>query len=109
MRRLRMAKMSDPWTAIGTLVGGGGTLGLIAALLVFVTRNAIATAVTQAGNRELERLRGELNRSLETYKHELQQERERERDAAAHILEQFKAELSLGAEVRRHVAARKVD
>ncbi len=79
--------MSDPWTAIGAVIGGGGVLGLIAVVLVFVTKGAIEKSVSQAGSRELEKLRASL----------------------AEDLERLKTDLTFGAEVRRQAAIRKVD
>lgn len=52
------AVMGDPWSALATIIGGGGTLAIIAVVLVFVTKGAISLAVVQAGNREIQRLRG---------------------------------------------------
>jgi hypothetical protein len=101
--------MSDPWTSIVTLVGGGGTLAAIAAIIVYVTRGAIATAVTQAGAREIVRLKDELERALAKDKQAFDRELARERDNADRLLEQFKSQLTLEAEVRRQVAAKKVD
>jgi hypothetical protein len=63
-----------------------------------VTKEAIAKAVTQAGNREIERLKGDLASQLEEKKQAFTKE-----------MEQFKAQLTLEAEVRRQVGAKKVE
>jgi hypothetical protein len=101
--------MSEPWTLIATMIGGGGTLTLIAAILVHVTKGAIATAVTQAGNRELVRLKSDLETQLAEKKAAFTREFERERQQASLLLEQFKAELTFEAEVRRQAAVKKVE
>jgi hypothetical protein len=119
--------MSDPWTSIGAIVGGGGTLGLVAVILVYVTKGAIAKAVTQAGDREmarlkdalatelqakhhafeqvLERLKGELARDLEKERQTFAREVESDRQEFARNLEQFKAQLTSDVEARRRDAA----
>lgn len=95
--------MSDPWTSIGTVIGGGGALALIAAIAVFVTRGAIATAVAQAGAEEIERLKGQLAKELEKERQSFAREVQRESQEAARALEGFKADLALAAK-RREIA-----
>ncbi|SRR5579883_1003875 len=89
--------MDQVLTWIAGIVGGGGALTLIAAGVLYVTKGAIAKAVSQAGERELARLKGDLDKEAVKHKAEL------DRD-----LEQFKAQLTLEAEVRRRVAEKKV-
>jgi hypothetical protein len=80
--------MSDPWTTIGSLVGGGSVvLALACTILVYVAKGAVAAAVAQAGALEIERVKN----ALETQ------------------LEHFKVHSMLEAEVRRQVAAKKVE
>ena len=100
--------MTDPWTTLGPLIGGGGALAVIAALIVYVTRAAIATAVTQAGAREMERLKSVLAKEMEKERQAFTREIERDKQEAARALEEFKATLTLDAEVRRQAAAKKV-
>jgi hypothetical protein len=104
-----MTTATDLGTWLATIAGGGGILVAIAGGLLYVTRNAIATAVHQAGAREIERLKGELAQALEKERQAFAREVQRETHAAARALEQFKAQLTLEAEVRRQVASRRVD
>src|ERR1700722_1756091 len=94
---------------LATVAGGGGFLALLAGGLLWLTRSAIATAVAQAGTREIERLKGDLAKELEKERQSFTRDFEREKQKAARELEAFKATLTLEAEVRRQVAARKVD
>jgi hypothetical protein len=89
--------MDDALKRIGEMLGGGLALALVVLVLLYIVRGAVATAVTQAGSREMERLRGEIQGDLQS-----------KRDAAAQALEQFKAGLTLEAEVRRQTAGKKV-
>jgi hypothetical protein len=90
--------MSDVLKFIATIVCGGGALGVIGLCILYLTKAAITTAIAQAGAKELVYLRGEIDAQLAAKRHEFER-----------ALETFKSELSLGAEVRRQVAARKVD
>jgi hypothetical protein len=96
---------------LATIIGGGGALSIIAGGILWTTREAISKAVTQAGLREIERLKGDLAKELErerqTFARDLERERqafardtERTRGLAAKELESFKAELTLAAECR---------
>jgi hypothetical protein len=100
--------MNDLTSWIAAVVGGGGALTVLAGGILYVTKEAIAKAVTQAGDREIERLKGALAKELEKEKHTFAKELEREKQEAAHALELFKAQLSLSAELRRQVATARV-
>jgi hypothetical protein len=94
--------------SVATGLAGGVGLGAIVLALLFIVRGAIATAVTQAGAKEIERLKGQLAGELEKERQAFARELEQTRNAAARALEQFKTELTLGAELRRQVAAARV-
>lgn len=94
------------WLVTGA--GSGAVLVSLAAGVLYVTREAIATAVQQAGAREIERLRGELAGQLEKERQAFTRELERERQAANRDLEKFKTDLASEAEVRRQVATQRV-
>jgi hypothetical protein len=87
------------------LVGGS----VAVAVLLYMTRGAIAVAVDQAAKREIEKYRGDLARELERERQAFSREIEREKQGAAQALEGFKSELTFGAEVRRQTAMRKVE
>ena len=122
--------MTGFWGSVGTDLEnflGGAT---VIALLIGLSRKAIAIAIQQAATKEIESHRAALAVSLEavraTYARELEAERQeaarmleayksvlastadQQKNAAAQQLEAFKAQLTLGAEVRRQVAAQKV-
>lgn len=92
-----------------TLLGVGGGTGAFLLILAFVVRGAIAAAVKQAGAEEMARLQAKLNEELESKRQQFQTELEEVRARASLSLEEFKSELQLASEVRRQVAARKVD
>jgi hypothetical protein len=77
--------MTDLTTWIATVVGGGGALALIAGGILYVTREAIAKAVTQAGNREIERMKGDFASQLEEKKQAFTTDLERERQDASRV------------------------
>ncbi|MGH7434835.1 MAG: hypothetical protein ACRENE_04100 [Polyangiaceae bacterium] len=115
-----MTTPEDLWTVLAATVGGTTVLTAAAGALIYVTRGAIAVAVTQAGAREVERLKGDLAKDLERDRHAFAKDLERERMAFARelegdrqrttaALEQFKAQLTLDAETRRQAAAKKVE
>jgi hypothetical protein len=63
----------------------------------------------QAFSRDLERERQAAATTLEQYKSALSQEAHRERQGMERALEEFRTQLTFEAEVRRKVAAKKVD
>jgi hypothetical protein len=83
---------------IAVIVGGGGALTAIGVIVLYITKGAIAAAIKQAGDREIAQL-----------KHELAQVLALERAEAERSLEQFKAQLTFEAEVRRQAATKKVE
>ncbi len=93
--------MKEVLIGLAAMIGSGGVLSLIAFGLLNIVKGSIATAVKQAGDREIERLR-----------HDLGREAEREKQAIAKLatieIKRVEVGLSLEAEVRRQVAARKV-
>jgi hypothetical protein len=101
--------MADPLTLLATLFCGAGSLAILGFGILYVTKGAIATAVAQAGAREIERLKGELAKELERERQAFARELERERCEAGTALERFKTELTFEAEVRRQVAGKKVE
>jgi hypothetical protein len=78
------------------------------AAVIYIVRGAVATAVQQAAARELETLRHTFTRELEEARQTFTRQIEQERADAQRALEGFKAELTLAAETRRHVAAARV-
>ncbi len=90
--------MSELLKEIAAIVAGTGILGVVALGLLYVIKGAIATAVTQAGAREMARLRGEIEKELE-----------REKQQGNVTLELFKSQLTFNAEVRRQAATHKVE
>lgn len=82
-------------------------LGIVACLLI--TKGAIVVAVHQAGRRELEVLKSQLEERLSARREEFERELSRATEYSAQQLEAFKAELQLATEVRRQAAAKKVE
>ena len=101
--------MDDILKSIGAIVGGGATLGVVVFGILWMVKGSIATAIQQAGTREIERVKGEIAADLENERQSFSREVEREKRDAARDLESFKAQLTLDAEVRRQAAAKKVD
>src|SRR4051794_38158020 len=97
---------------VGSLlgVGVGAALGIV--LFLWLARAALERAVEQAQQRSLENYKSDLQRALQQERAFAEQAFARELDErrvlAQRDLESFKAELTLAAEVRRHVAAQKV-
>jgi hypothetical protein len=89
---------------VASLGGGGFSLAIL-----YMVRGAIATAITQAANREMETLKAKFAEQLEEKRQAFAQDLERERHLAASALEEFKADLTLKAETRRHVASKRVE
>ena len=101
--------MSDAAEAVVTILGvGGGTAGAVL-ILANMVKNSIAVAVQQAGQRELVRLKSDLDESAAEKRRQFDSTMEDFRRSAARDLESFKTELQLAAEVRRQVAAKKVE
>jgi hypothetical protein len=97
--------MDDALKWLTTLLGGGG----VTLLLFYGVRGAIAAAVTQAANRETEGLKARFASELEEKRQAFARDLERERGAAARDLEGFKATLTLRAETRRQLAAKRLE
>ena len=83
---------------LGQVLGIPVAAAFAVAVAVYIAKSALAKAVEQAGQQELERLRNSLSKELEAQKAE-----------AARTLESFKAQLTLEAEVKRQMAQRKVE
>ena len=101
---------------IGSFVGGG----TVVALLLWLTRNAIATAVKHAAAKEIEAYRGEIQTKLEaikdSYARDIERDRqayardlERDRQEAARALEEHKNVLANATEQQRHAAAQQLE
>jgi hypothetical protein len=93
---------------LNTVIGVGVPSAAVIIMALGVSRWAIASAVTHAAQRELERTKADLQQTLEASKHQFARDLAAQQQAAARDLERFKAELTFTAEVRRTVAARKV-
>lgn len=124
---MRYRARMDWDAAIGGFLGAGS----VAAGLLAFGKNMFLEALKHGAARELETLRrdhakelqelkrdhdAQLEASRQNFIRELERDRERlqnqiegARAVAAHQLETFKAELTLAAEVRRQVAARRVE
>lgn len=95
--------------SVTTLLGVGGGVAAVILVLALIVRGAISTAVTQAGRAEIVRLQGVLAESLEEKRQAFHQALDAARTEGARDLESYKAELQLASEVRRQLAARKVE
>ena len=100
--------MMDLANALGSFLSIGLGGALTVAFFLYLARAAVARAITQAAQMEIEKRKAELAKGVEEYKQTLARELEEVRARAAKDLETFKAELTLAAEVRRHVAALRV-
>ncbi len=114
---------SEPFTAIATIVGGSTALAVVAAILIFVTKGAIATAVEQAAKLEIVRVTKALDADLDAKRNAFTREQdgikaelatagskevERLRGELQKELARFNAHLTFDAEVRRHAATKAV-
>ena len=104
---------------IRTVLGVSVGTAVAIAVILYVVRHAVAKAVELAGQKELERLKCELAKDiddkrnsftleLEAKREAFARELETQRRAAAREIEEFKAELTMAAEIRRQVAAERV-
>lgn len=89
----------------------GTTVGSTALIIIAIStaRSALGKAIEQFAARELEKYRSDLAKDLERERQAFALDLERQRSAAAVELEKFKTELTSGAEMRRLVAARRLD
>ncbi|MGH7434244.1 MAG: hypothetical protein ACRENE_01050 [Polyangiaceae bacterium] len=101
--------MKDALETLEKALSLGFGAAFATAAILYVVRGAVAKAVELTGERELEQLKDQLAKQMETERQRFTAALERERSAAAKDLEAFKADLTLRAEVRRQVAAKKVE
>lgn len=123
--------MGDQLAAVGVLLGVGGGTAVAILVVALAVRAAIAKAVTQAGDRELARLKSSLDAQLDEKRRAFQREIENEKAAAARELgalqasaareletlrsgaasdlERMKSELTLGSEMRRQLAIKRIE
>jgi hypothetical protein len=101
--------MSPALKIIASILGQtAGSVALVWIALL-IARGAIVKAIDQLAAREIEKYRSELARELERERQAFMVDLERQRSAASVELERFKTELTSGAELRRLVAARRME
>jgi len=94
---------------LGTALGLTGFGAVLFALALWITKGALVKAVEHAAAKELETMRHGFAKELADKRESFERGLQTARDGAARDLETFKAELTLDAEMRRQVAARRVE
>lgn len=92
-----------------TLIGFGGGTGAAILILALIVRSALEKAIVQAGREEIARLQASLALEADAKRNGFLKLLEDSKILAAKNLEEFKSVLQLESEVRRQVAAKKVD
>jgi hypothetical protein len=93
--------MNMVMTWLAAVAGAGTILAFIATGLFWLTKKFIASAIQLAGEREIVRLKSQLDGELDMKRHAFAKE-------LAQSIEQFKADLTSTAELRRQVVAARV-